>query len=345
MNRPGVLFVGNFLSGQTGHRQYCEELTDQLDGRGWQTLRTSSRLGRFDRMIDMLKTAWTARDRYDVAHIDVFSGLAFVWSEMVCAELARLDKPYVLTLHGGNLPAFARKWPKRTRRLFDSAAAVTSPSRYLVEQLEEVAPTTVVIPNAVDIFKYPFRHRTKASPRLIWIRAFHEVYNPILAIDVLSIVRKKHPDATLTMVGADKDGSLVRAHVRARELRLGSSLRIVPGIPKNEVPSYLEAGDIFLNTTNIDNTPVSVLEAMACGLCVVTTNVGGIPYLVTHEENGLLVSPRDPAQMAAAINRVVDDSMLATHLSQTARLLATKCDWAPVLARWELLLREVSHHA
>ncbi len=126
---PGrVLLIGNFLSGSIGTRGVCEELAGRLTASGWSVLTTSSKPGRAARLADMLATVWTRRRDYDVAHIDVYSGAAFFWAESVAFALRRLSKPYVLTLHGGALPDFARQWPARTRHLLQSAAAVTAPS-------------------------------------------------------------------------------------------------------------------------------------------------------------------------------------------------------------------------
>src|SRR6185436_16069131 len=100
----------------------------------------------------------------------------------------------------------------------------------------------------------------------------------------------------LTMIGPDKgDGSLQQTQRVAGERGVVNHISFVGGVPKREVPERLSHADIFLNTTNVDNTPVSVLEAMACGLCVVNTNVGGLPYLLEHEEDALLVPPADVA--------------------------------------------------
>ena len=110
------------------------------------------------------------------------------------------------------------------------------------------------------------------------------------------------------------------------------------GVPKADVPAWLSQGDIFLNTTNADNTPVSVLEALACGLCVVSTNVGGIPYLLEHEEDALLVPPNDLEAMAAAVRRVLTEPGLAERLSRNARKKAKGFDWSVVLPQWEELL-------
>ena len=127
--------VGNFLSATVGTRSVCEDLAIRLTFPGRRVLTTSNQQNRLLRMLDMVHTVWTRRSEYSVANVDVYSGLAFVWAEVVCLLLRIIGKPYVLTLHGGNLPEFAGRWPRRVGRLLRSAAAVTTPSRYLLEKL------------------------------------------------------------------------------------------------------------------------------------------------------------------------------------------------------------------
>jgi glycosyltransferase involved in cell wall biosynthesis len=114
----------------------------------------------------------------------------------------------------------------------------------------------------------------------------------------------------------------------------------VQGVPHDEVPTWLSKGDIFLNTTDFDNTPISVLEALACGLCVISTNVGGIPYLLDDEHDGLLVPPDDVQAMTDAVRRLLTESDLATRLSQNGRDKAESFDWSRVYPQWETLLLE-----
>lgn len=333
--RASVLFVGNFLSATALNRGYSEELADRLEVRGWNVIRTSSQLGRAARLADMLHTTWTQRRAYSLAHVDVFSGPAFVWAEAVCFALRALRKPYVLTLHGGNLPEFAQRWPKRVRRLLRSAALVTVPSPYLGERMQIYRRDLVLLPNAIDASAYVFTHRVRARPRLTWVRAFHSIYNPVLAIEVLAQLSKRHPDSSLTMLGPDKDGSRADVERRAIELGVRDRLTLVGRVPKSEIPRHLASADLFINTTDIDNTPVSVLEAMAAGLCVVSTSVGGIPFLLHHDHDALLVPPRDARAMTAALERLIDDAGLASRLSRAAHEVAQDCDWAIVLEQWE----------
>ena len=100
-----------------------------------------------------------------------------------------------------------------------------------------------------------------------------------------------------------------------------------------------------MNTTNVDNTPLSVLEAQAAGLCVVSTNVGGLPYLLADGHDALLVPPDDPAAMAEAVRRAISEPGLAASLSRNGRAKAEEFDWTCVLPRWESLFEQAGRGA
>ena len=334
-----LLFVGNFLALETGTRAVSEDLSLQLEARGWRVFRTSEKSHKVFRLIDMLKMTWSKRKLYDTAVIDVYSGPAFFFAEAVCWLLRRLNKPYVLTLHGGNLPLFGARCPERLIRLLGSAITVTTPSRYLQEQMGLYRENLRLIPNPVSLANYSNTLRMQAQPKLVWLRAFHQIYNPLLALSAVALLRKDFPDISLTMIGPDKrDGTLASVKAEIDRLHLRANVRLIGAIPKSQVPAYLSESDIFLNTTDVDNTPVSVLEGMACGLCIVSTNVGGMPYMIDNERDGLLVAPRDPAAFAEAIRRILTDPALAQRLSRSARRKVESFDWSRVLPEWEDLL-------
>ncbi|MEO8429265.1 MAG: glycosyltransferase family 4 protein, partial [Verrucomicrobiota bacterium] len=274
VTQKNVLLVGNFFSSSMGARGVCEDLAEQLAGNGWTVYSTSLKKNRAARLFDMVTTVWRLRRKYGVAHVDVYSGAAFIWAEAACWTLRRAKKPYVLTLHGGDLPEFSRRWHGRVARLLRSAEVVTSPSRYLRDQMRSYRDDLQLMPNPLDLKQYPFRLREAPKPNLVWLRAFHSIYNPSLAPRVIAELAKEFPNLRLTMIGPDKgDGSLQETQRVAGEKGVANHITFVGGVPKSEVPGRLSDADIFLNTTNVDNTPVSVLEAMACGLCVVNTNV------------------------------------------------------------------------
>ena len=341
--KVGVLIVGNFLSSSVGTRGACEELALYLGELDWlRILTTSSQPHRLPRLADMLKTIWFRRHDYQVAQVDVYSGPAFLWAEAACATLRKLRKPYVLVLHGGNLPRFARRWPRRVQRLLGTARAVTTPSEYLQEQMAPYHADLRLVPNALDLSAYRYRLRRRPRQTVVWLRAFHEIYNPTLVPRVLRLLAPDFPGLQMIMIGPNKaDGSLDRTRILAAKLGVLNRLALPGAVPKEDTPEWLNKGDVFLNTPNVDNTPVSVLEAMACGLCVVSTNVGGLPYLLHDGNDALLVPPDSPEAMAAAVRRVLVEPKLAERLSRNARAKATRHDWGVVLPQWEELLRNM----
>jgi glycosyltransferase involved in cell wall biosynthesis len=338
-NQPGVLLIGNFLSGSTGTRGICEDLAIALKSAGWPVLTTSHKPGRLPRLFDFLATVWMQRHSYSVALVDVYSGLAFVWAELVCWALRIANKQYVLTLRGGNLPGFAHHTGKRVPRLLNSARIVTTPSAYLFEQMRPYRQELVLLPNPLDVAKYSFKPREHPAPTLVWLRAFHDIYNPSLAVHVVAHLTQDFPGVRLVMMGPNKgDGSFEAMNGLALNLGVAERVTSTGPILKEDIPYRLQEGDIFLNTTRVDNTPVSVLEAMACGLCVVSTNVGGIPYLLEDDHDALLVPSADHAAMAKAVQRLLTEDGLAERLSRNARRKVEQYDWSNILPRWEKLL-------
>jgi glycosyltransferase involved in cell wall biosynthesis len=339
---PRILLVGTHLPPSAGSRSVGEGLAERLQASGFAVRLTSKRRSKILRVGDMLATVWSARHWYDVVQLDVYSGAAFLWAEWISRVVQMLNKPLVLTLHGGNLPEFARNHPRRILRLFGRANTVTAPSPYLADALREFQRDIQVIPNPLDIEAYQYRQRDNLKPRLAWLRTFHRIYNPVLAVQVLAKITSTIPEARLTMIGPDKDGSLAGVRAEAKRLGVLGQMTFTGGVAKSQVPVLLSAGDIFLNTTTIDNTPVSVLEAMASGLNVVSTNIGGIPYLIENEHDGLLVPSGDADAMTAAVMRLLTDPGLSARLSRNARKKAESYSWSAILPLWETLLTDAA---
>lgn len=334
--------VGSHLSTSIGSRSVGEGLAERFRKAGFPVTLTSKERVRAFRVAQMLCAVWGARKSYDIVQLDVYSGTAFLWADWVSRLAQALGKPLVLTLHGGNLPQFARRNPRRISRLLSRAVAITAPSRYLTDALKNFKCDIRVIPNPLELDVYQYRARDNPTGNLIWLRAFHQIYNPLLAVQVLARLISRMPEAHLTMIGPDKDGSLADVMAEARKLNVLDRISFTGGIPKTEVPQHLARADIFLNTTNIDNSPVSVLEAMATGLPVISTEVGGISYLIENERDGLLIPPNDADSMANAIIRLVEEPGLAARVSRNGRKKAEGYDWNLILPQWEDLFDQVA---
>jgi glycosyltransferase involved in cell wall biosynthesis len=252
-----------------------------------------------------------------------------------------LGVTYIPCLHGGNLPERIKKWPALSKKLFGGAYINVAVSGYLQQPMAQHGWPSTVIPNPINIRQYPFKHRAACRPRLLWVRSFHQLYNPQLAVRVLANLSAKYADAALTMVGPDKDGSLAQCTQLAKQLGVESKMAFKGFLSKQEWVQLAADHDIFINTTNFDNLPVSVIEAMALGMPVISTNVGGLPWLVEDGITGLLVPANDEAVFTAAIEKIVANPPLADALSGNARQAAENYDWKNVGVLWHTLLDSI----
>ena len=204
-----ILYIGNYFRSPNTNQNVWFDLPLRMNMLGWNYITTSLKAAKACRLLDMLYTIFRKQKDYRAAQVDVFSGPAFIWAEMSAWLLKTINKPFILNLHGGNLPSFATNHPHRVKQTLKSANVVTSPSAYLKESLRGFCDEIKIIPNPIEISLYRYRPRKLVEPKLVWVRAFHEIYNPSLAPRVLKLLINAWPDIKLTMVGPDKgDGSL-----------------------------------------------------------------------------------------------------------------------------------------
>lgn len=333
-----LLYIGNFLSKSVITKALCEDLCQKFEEQGFNILRASNKKNSILKVIDMLFVILKNRRKYSRAIIDLYSNYAFYWGFLSGKLLYFLKKPFYLILRGGDLPAFSKKRRKLVKNLFSSAKKVIAPSDYLKENMKEYRKDIIVIPNYINLEKYFFRPRGEIKLKLIWIRAFHKVYSPILVLKSFEKIKKFYPNSNLCLIGPDKkDGTYEDVINFINEKSLKDSVNVIKGVKKEEIPEYLNLYDIFINTSKIDNFPVTVLEAMASGLCVISTKVGGIPYLIKDGENGLLVNPENYEEIFNSIENLYKNPDLCKKLSINAKDTATKYSWDEIYPLWENL--------
>ncbi|MBS1769535.1 MAG: glycosyltransferase family 4 protein [Acidobacteria bacterium] len=294
-------------------------------------------------MLRILEIGFTLiwrRRTIDITIVEVYSGASFFIADLVSLLGKCLGLRTIGVLHGGSLPEFAAKYPNWSARVFRRFTVLVAPSSFLKHVVNKLGFNVRIIPNVINLKAYPFKLRRDIAPKLIWMRAFHNIYNPELAIKAFALVREKHSNATLVMAGVDK-GMESSIKQLVRNLGLQKEVRF-PGFldSKAKVLEFSQA-DIFLNTNDIDNMPVAVVESCAFGLPVIATDVGGISSLLKNGTEGILV-PRDNAQVIAeAVDRLLDDTDLTEHISQNGRSLAERSSWESVRPSWVKLFGEL----
>ncbi|MEL6811852.1 MAG: glycosyltransferase family 4 protein [Bacteroidota bacterium] len=340
MSKGSLLYLGNKLarSGK-GTVTTLDVLSGQLEGEGFVVYSASSKRNKVLRMLHMLWKVFRYRSKVDWVLIDTYSTQNFYYAVAV-ANVCRLFKvPYIPILHGGNLPERLKKSRSNSYKLFNGAHINVAPSRYLMEAFAaEGYRKLKYIPNTLELIHYPFLLRKNVQPRLLWVRSFAEIYNPLLALEVLKELSVIFPEASLTMIGPDKDGSMKRCMDLAQKNKL--PVTFTGKLTKKDWTTRSADHHIFINTTRFDNAPVSVIEIMALGLPIVSTNVGGLPFLLEERKEALLVPSNDVNAFVEAITELVTTPDLAERLARSARKKAEGFDWDIVKQDWVELLKK-----
>ncbi|MDT0552257.1 glycosyltransferase [Urechidicola vernalis] len=335
-----VIYIGNNITHKTKYTPQLKTLTDLLKTEGFAIIISSKYLNKFKRVVDMLWTLLKNRSRTSFVIIDTF-GTSNFYSAVFISQWARLlGLPYVPVLRGGNLPLKLKENPYFSKLLFLYSYKNIAPSGYLKAALNQYGYSAEVIPNVIDISIYPFKNRKEFQPKILYVRAFHQIYNPTMAVRVLHKVQKKFPKASLCMIGPPMDDSFEQTKQLARELGLVDSIKYTGVLSKSDWHKVSEEYDIFINTTTIDNTPVSVMEAMAMGIPVISTNVGGIPYLLEDGKDAFLVPNNDSVAMADKIVEIVSNQIAIEPVVKNARCKVEQFDWNVVRQAWIKLLNE-----
>ncbi|MFC4739551.1 glycosyltransferase family 4 protein [Flavobacterium ponti] len=332
-----LLYIGNKLNSHGFNKTSIETLGSFLAEEGYIVEYTSDKKNQVVRLFDMMITTFFRAKKVDYILIDTYSTSSF-WYAFLCSQIASFFKTkYIPLLRGGDLPNRLNKNPYLCKLIFKHSYANVAPSNYLLEKFKERGFKNVIfIPNSIELKDYQFKKRTVIQPKILWVRSFAKIYNPKMAVEVLKLLKEKYPIASLTMVGPDKDGSLLETKEFAKSLNL--EVNFTGKLSKNEWTDLAAEYDIFINTTHFDNTPISVIEAMALGLPVVTTNVGGIPYMLTNGQNALLVGDNATVAMVQAVEILLTETPLAQNLIDNAKILIESMDWQQVKYQWHNLL-------
>jgi glycosyltransferase involved in cell wall biosynthesis len=337
MKKNKILYIGNNLVKKTNYAISMDILSSLLKLEGFAIYKSSSKSNKILRLLEMYFAIFHYRTKVNYVIIDTYSTSNFYYA-LLTSQLCRLFKiNYLPILHGGNLPYRLKQNPKLSSLIFNNSFQNIAPSGYLKYEFEIKGYKSLLIPNVIPIANYTFKERKKITPKLLYVRAFASIYNPTMAIEVLKELKKKYSEATLCMIGPDKDGTLKDVKHLINTYDLQDSVEITGVLSKKEWHEKSKDFDIFINTTNVDNTPISVIEAMALGLPVVSTNVGGLPYLISNNIDGVLVDKEQPLLMANEIHKIIEKNK--SSFAKKARSKVENFDWSVVKNEWLKLLQ------
>jgi glycosyltransferase involved in cell wall biosynthesis len=290
----------------------------------------------------LYKATLLARVRkYDIIHIFSASYFSFVLAPTPAIFIAKLyGKKIVLNYHSGEAEDHLARWRRTAIPTIQLADEVVVPSDYLVRVFARFGLHARAIFNTIETTMFRFRERRPLRPLFLSNRNLEAHYGVDRVLRAFALIQESFPEARLTVAG---DGSQRRPLEQlARELNL-HNVKFTGQIEHEKVPALYDAADIYLNGSEIDNQPLSLLEAFACGLPVVTTNAGGIPDIVTHERTGLLVQRGDYKAMADGALRLLKDAELTRAITAQALEECHKYGWDAVRGKWLGLYHELAH--
>ncbi|QOD61505.1 glycosyltransferase family 4 protein [Polaribacter haliotis] len=332
-----ILYIGNNLTKKTKYSISITILSNLLKSENFNIKVVSDKQNKVLRLFDMIKSILILGKQIDFILIDTFSTTNFYFV-LITSQLARVFKiNYIPILRGGNLSFRLKNNIFYSNLIFKNSYKNIAPSNFLKEEFKKYKFNTTFIPNTIPLKKYKFKERNLIQPKLLWVRSFKEIYNPKLAILVLNLVLEKYKNAKLCMIGPNNDKTYLECKKLAEDLKIIDNLEFTGVLTKEEWHKKSEEYDVFINTTNFDNTPVSVIEAMALGLPIVSTNAGGMPYLIDHKIDGVLVNKNNAVEMSNAIIEIIEGKH--PELNKSARKKVEQFDWEVVKKQWIEILK------
>lgn len=287
------------------------------------------------RLLPYLWHLWRAAGRVQVMHVLANSG----WAWHLCAApalwLAKLrGVPVIINYRGGEADAFFARAPRHVLLSLRQAALRVTPSDFLQRVFAHHALEAEIIPNIIDLSRFtasPARDFGEA-PHLLVARNLEPIYDIPTAIRTFARVRENFERARLTVAGTGPELGRLRELVAS--LGLADAVDFPGRVDNAAMPALYAQADCALNTSTVDNMPISILESFASGVALVSTAAGGIPDLVTDGVCGLLAPVGDDEALARAVCRVLDDPVLAARLRDGGLAAARACDWDNVRPQW-----------
>jgi L-malate glycosyltransferase len=277
--------------------------------------------------------------RADVVHVFSASYFSFLLAPLPALAVARaLGKPAILNYHSGEAPDHLRR-SAVARGVLARVDRNIVPSQFLVDVFGQFGLRAAAIPNIIDLDRFHFRRRQPLRPRLLSTRNFEPHYNVACTLRAFQIVQAHRPDASLTLVGSGSEDSRLRSLAAELQLR---NVTFAGRVPPGDIHRWYADHDVYVQSPDIDNMPLSVVEAYASGLPVVATDVGGVPAILTSGVHGLLVPPDDHAALATEVLRLLDQPDLVRRLTQTAHASCAQWTWSAVRGQWLGVYRDMA---
>lgn len=287
------------------------------------------------RLIPYLAKLWRAAGRAQVMHVLANSGWAWHLCAAPALSIGRLrGTPVIVNYRGGNAGHFFKSAPRHVLRALSAAELRVAPSSFLARVFSNHGLQAEVIPNIVDLGRFPWKPLRSfgESPHIVVTRNLEAIYDVQTALSAFARISEVFPGARMTVAGSGPE--LERLRTLARRLGIEKSVRFAGRIENTDIANLYATADCLVNPSTVDNMPISILEAFASGVPVVSTDAGGIPDILDHGRSGLLVPVGDDLRMANEVLRILQTRSLAESLISAGRAEAERYEWPRVRDQW-----------
>ena len=318
-----ILFICNYKPGVGGISGQVEILQRKLSEEGYETAIFSTKSSAWNRLWMMPKLRRTVRG-FDVLHIHCCSEWGFIPAVMGVKVGRKLGKRVALTYHGGGGASFFDRHPRLVHRYLTRTDANIVLSGFLAHVFDKHHLPYTIIPNIIELDESHFRQRETVRPKFICVRSHEELYNIPCILRAFKKVQTHNPEASLTLVGAGSQHESLIQQVETMGLK---NVVFTGRVSNEQIYDYLDQADVMLSAPKIDNMPVSLIEAMNAGLLVISSRVGGVPYMVDDGENGLLFQSDNDAELAEKMEWAVAHPVKANNITRQAFQSVKKYSW------------------
>ena len=318
-----ILFVCNYKPGVGGISGQVELLQQKLRIEGHVADIFSTKASVWKRMW-MLTKFHSKVKTYDVLHIHCCSGWGFLPAVMGVTIGKRLGKRVVLTYHGGGGEAFFAKHTVLVKRFLSRTDANIVLSGFLAKVFELHQLPYIIIPNIIELEKSAFRLREVINPNYICVRSHEPLYDIPCILRAFQKIQWVVPEASLTLVGSGSQHEQLKRQVQEMGL---TSVTFMGRVENKDIYRYLDGADVFVSAPKVDNMPVSVIEAMNAGLLVISSRVGGVPYMVEHGRTGLLFESENDEELTEKMLWAVQHQDEAKNMIAMAHQSVKQYQW------------------
>ena len=297
-----ILLIANYKEGVGGISVQVKLQRDLLRGDGYDCDILSTKGSVAKRVKAVFALLFKGR-KYDVFHIHACSDRGFLPAVLGINIGRLLKKRIVLTFHGGGAEGFFHRKEKFVKRYLTRTSANIVLSGFIGRVFDQYGIPYTIIPNILVTDGSTFRARTEIRPRFIGIRSLTDTYNIKCTLRAFAIVLEKYPDAKLTLLGGGPLKAELEQFVADHHIQ---NVTFIGQVPNIEISRYLDEADIMVSSSRFDNMPVSVLEGFRAGLLVISSNVGGVSYMIEDGQNRLLFENDNDSQMAQKMIQAIE---------------------------------------